>query len=121
MYLCSSALIFFIDWDFSLLHMSMDLSSVLAALNSPMVPSGTGTNNQLASPHGCLSGLDGPEPSGPLINPGQHLQLQVSARGQLGPWGVPETSHEGAAEGTEDLVHEGCVCCLGFRLIADDG
>ena len=73
MYLCSSALTFFIDWDFSLGYMSMDLSSVLAALTSPMVPSVTGTNNQVASPHGCLPGLAGPEPSGPLINPGQHL------------------------------------------------
>ena len=73
MYLCSSALLFFIDWDFSLGHMSMDLSSVLAALSSPMVPSVTGTINQVASPHGCLPGLAGPEPSGPLINPGQHL------------------------------------------------
>ena len=74
MYLCSSALIFFINWVFSLGHMSMDLSSVLTALSSPMVPSVTGTNNQVASPHGCLLGLAGCEPSGPLINPGQHLQ-----------------------------------------------
>ena len=54
--------------------MSIELSSVLTALTSPMVPSVTGTNNQVASPHGCFPGLTGPEPSGPLINPGQHLQ-----------------------------------------------
>ena len=45
----------------------------------------------------------------------------VSARGGLGPWEIPQTSHEGAAEGTEDLVHEGCVRCLLFRLSADGG
>ena len=33
----------------------------------------------------------------------------VSARGGLGPWGVFHTPHEGAAEGTEDLVHKNCV------------
>ena len=77
MYLFSSALIFFIDWDFSLGHMSIDLSSVLAALASPMVPSVTGTNNQVASPHGCLPGLATPEPSSALINPGQHLQAFI--------------------------------------------
>ena len=44
MYLCSSALIFWVDWDFSLGHMSMDLSSVLAALSSHGVPSVTGIN-----------------------------------------------------------------------------
>ena len=45
----------------------------------------------------------------------------VSVRVGLGPWGVSHTPHEGAAEGTEDLVHKGCVCCLGFRLSADGG
>ena len=45
----------------------------------------------------------------------------VSARGGLGPWGVPHTLHQVAAEGTEDLVHKGCVCCLGFPLSADAG
>ena len=79
MYLCSSASIFFIDWDFSLGHMSMDLSSVLAALTSPMVPSVTGTNNQVASPHGCLRGLASPEASGPLFNLGQHLHCFLLA------------------------------------------
>ena len=34
---------------------------------------------------------------------------------------VPHTSHEGAAEGTEDLVHKCCVRCLGFRLSTDGG
>ena len=75
MYLRSVALIFFIDWDFSLGHMSMNLSSFLAALSSPMVSSVTGTTNQVASPHGCILGLPGPEPSGVLNYPGQHLQL----------------------------------------------
>ena len=74
MYLCSSALIFYIDWDFSLGHMSMDLSSVLAALSSRGVSSVTGTNIQVASPQGCTPGLAGPEPSGTFIHPGQHLQ-----------------------------------------------
>ena len=39
----------------------------------------------------------------------------VSACGWLGPCGIHETSHEGA----EDLVHKGCVSCLGFCLGAD--
>ena len=47
--------------------------------------------------------------------------IPVSARGGLGPWGVHQTSQEGAAEGTEVLVHKGCVRCLGFRLSADGG
>ena len=47
--------------------------------------------------------------------------IPVSARGGLGPWGVPQTSQEGAAEGSEVLVHKGCVRCLGFRLSADGG
>ena len=74
MSLCSSALIFFIDWDSSLGHMSMDLPIVLAALSSPVVPSVTGTSIQVASPQGCTPGLAGPEPSGTLIYAGQHLQ-----------------------------------------------
>ena len=45
----------------------------------------------------------------------------VSARGGLAPWGVPQTSHEGAADDTEDLMHEGCVPCFRFRLNADGG
>ena len=45
----------------------------------------------------------------------------VSARGGLGPWGVPQTSHEGAAECSEDLVQKGCVRRLGFLLSADGG
>ena len=43
----------------------------------------------------------------------------VSARDGLGSWWVPQTSHEGAAENTEDLVHKGFVCCLAFCLSAD--
>ena len=45
----------------------------------------------------------------------------VSARHGLGPWGVHQTSHKGAAEGTEDLVHKGCVRCLGFRVSTNGG
>ena len=75
MYLCSSALVFYIDWDFSLGHMSMDLSGVLAALSSHGVASATGTNIQVASPQGCTPGLAGPEPSGTFIHPGQHLHM----------------------------------------------
>ena len=45
----------------------------------------------------------------------------VSARGGLGPWGGPHTSHEGGAEGAEDLVHNSCVRCLSFRLSANGG
>ena len=45
----------------------------------------------------------------------------VLARGGLGPWRYPQTSQEGAAEVPEDLVHKGCVRCLGFRLSAAGG
>ena len=45
----------------------------------------------------------------------------VSARGGSGPSGVPHALHEGAAEGTDDFVHKGCVCRLGLRLSADGG
>ena len=37
----------------------------------------------------------------------------------LGSSAVAQTSHEGAAEGTEDLVHKDCVSCFGSRLSAD--
>ena len=47
--------------------------------------------------------------------------LQFSARGGSGPPGVSHAPHEGAAEGTEDLVDKGCLRCLGFRLSADGG
>ena len=80
MNLCSSASIFFIDCVFPLGHMSMDLPSVLAALSSHRVPSVTGTSIQVASPHACTPGLAGPEPSGPLIHPEQHLH---GSRGYL--------------------------------------
>ena len=73
MYLCSSALIFYVDWDFSLGHMSTDLSSVLAALSSHGVPSVTRTNIQVASPQGRTLDLAGPEPSGTFIHRGKHL------------------------------------------------
>ena len=42
----------------------------------------------------------------------------ISARGGLGPWGVSHTPRECAAEGPENLVHKGCLCCLDFRLSA---
>ena len=80
MYLCSSALIFYIDWDFSVGHMSMDLSSVLAALSSHGVRSVTGTNIQVASPQGCTPRLAGPEPSGTIIHPGQHLHAPTARK-----------------------------------------
>ena len=74
MYLCSSALIVYIDWDLYLRHLSRDLSSILAALSSHGVPLVTGTNIHVASPQGCTPGLAGPEPSSTFIHPGQHLQ-----------------------------------------------
>ena len=54
----------------------------------------------------------------PMVPPRVFL---VSARGGSGPGGVSQTPHERAAEGTEDLVHKGRVCGLGFRLSADGG
>ena len=124
MYLCSSALIFFIDWDFSLGDMSMDLSnlsSVLAALSSPMVPSVTGTINQVASPQGCTPGLAGPEPSGLLNNPRQNLHgsrgyLNVVPAGptpSLGPLG---TQRE--AVGTPEVTISLPLCCATEALRA---
>ena len=38
-----------------------------------------------------------------------------------GPWGVTHTSHKGAAEGTEDFLHQGSVRRPGLRLSADGG
>ena len=38
-----------------------------------------------------------------------------------GPWGVTRTSYKGAAEGTEDFVHQGRVRRPGLRLSADGG
>ena len=38
-----------------------------------------------------------------------------------GPLGVSQASHKGAAEGTEDFVHKGRVCCLGLGLSVDGG
>ena len=105
---------FLIDWDFSLGHMSMDLPSVLAALSSPMVPSVTRTSTQVASPHGCIPGLAGPEPSGPLIYPGQHLHgsrgyLNVVPAGptpSLGPLGT-----QMEAVGTPQVTIWLPLCC----------
>ena len=80
MYLCSSALIFYIDSYFSLGHMSMDMSRVLAALSFCRVPSVTATNIQVASPQGCTPRLASPEHSGTFIQPGQHLHANRNTR-----------------------------------------
>ena len=40
---------------------------------------------------------------------------------ESGPWGVTHTSYKGAAEGTEDFVHQGRVRRPGLRLSADGG
>ena len=66
----------------------------------------------------CWAGRGGLDGAASRVHGGV---FPVSARGGLGPWGVPHTPHEGAAEGTEDLVHVGCVCCLGFCFSADGG
>ena len=68
---------------FSLGHMSMDLSSVFAALFSHGDPLVTGTNIQVASPQGCTPGLARPEPSGTFFLPEQHLQPLNLERGEL--------------------------------------
>ena len=65
----------------------------------------------------CWVGRGGPDGAASRVYGSVFL---VSARGRSGPWGVSPTPQEGAAEGTEDLVHKGCVCCLGYRLSADD-
>ena len=77
MYLVSSALTFYVDWDFLLGQMSMDVSSVLAALSSHEVLSVTGTKFQVAFPQGCTPGVAGHEPCGSFIHPGQHLYWKV--------------------------------------------
>ena len=82
-YLGSSASNLFIDWDFSLGHMSMDLPSVLAALSSPMGPWVTGTSIRVVSSQGCNPGLAGPEPSRPLIYPGLHLQSEGQEKAEV--------------------------------------
>ena len=87
----------FFDWDFSLGPMSMDLSSVLAALSSHGVLLVTGTNIQVASLQACTPGLGGPEPSGTFIQPGHHLHgsrdylnvVRACSSPPLGPQGHP--------------------------------
>ena len=114
MYSCSSPLGFFIDWDFSLGHMSMDLSSVFAAPSSPVVPLVTGTSIQVASPQGCIPSLAGPEPSGPLSYSGQQLNgsggyLNVLPAGptpSLGPLGT-----QMKAVGTPEVTFSLPLCC----------
>ena len=54
------------------------------------------------------------------------MRLRVTAAGPVagcgsGPWGVTHALHKGAAEGTEDFVHQGRVRHLGLRLSADGG
>ena len=66
----------------------------------------------------CWLGRGGPDGAASCVRWGV---FPVSACGGLGPRGVPQTSHEGAVERTEDVVHKGCVRCLGFRLSADGG
>ena len=66
----------------------------------------------------CLVGRSGPDGATSRICGGL---FPVSARGGSRPWGLPQTSHEGAAEGIEVLLHKGSVRCLGFRLSADGG
>ena len=110
----SSALIFYIDWDFYLGHMSMDVSSDLAALSSHGVPWVTGTNIQVASPRGCTPGLAGPEPCGTFIHSGQHLH---GSRGYLngvpaGP--IPSLAPQGIAVNTvgpQEVTISLCLCC----------
>ena len=114
MYLCSSALIFYIDCDFSLGHMSMDLSSVLTALSSHGVPLVNGTIIQAASPQGCNPGVAGPEPSGTFIHRGQHLHgstsyLNIVYAGptpSLGPLGT-----QMEAAGTPEVTILLPLCC----------
>ena len=64
----------------------------------------------------CWARRGGPDGAASRVHGGVFL---VSARGGCGPLGVSPTPHEGAAEGTEDLVQKGCVCCLDFRLGAN--
>ena len=66
----------------------------------------------------CRAGRSGPDGAASRVHGGV---FPVSARCGLGPLGVPATPHDGAAEGTENLVHKGCVCCLGFLLSTDGG
>ena len=66
----------------------------------------------------CQAGRGGPDGAASRVPGGVFL---VSARGGSGRSGVSHTPHEGAAEGTEDLVHQGRVCRLGFRPSANGG
>ena len=59
-------------------HMSMYLSSLLAAFSFHRVPLATGTNIQVASLQGCTPGLAGSEPSGTFIHQGKHLYAAYS-------------------------------------------
>ena len=64
------------------------------------------------------AGRGGPDSAASRVHGGVFL---VSACCGAGPWGVSYTPHKGAAEGTDDFVHKGCVCCLGFCLSTDGG
>ena len=45
----------------------------------------------------------------------------VSARCGSASGAVLHAPHEDAAEGTEDFMHNGRVCCVGLRLGVDGG
>ena len=50
-----------------------------------------------------------------------HCRCRSCGRLQLRALGVSHASHKGAAEGTADFVHKGCVWRLGLRLNANGG
>ena len=114
MQLCSSAIIFLIDWHFLLVHLSMELSSVLAALSSYGVLWVTGTNIQFASPQCSIPGVANPEPSGTFIHPGQHLHggggyLNVVPAGPTPPLGPQGTQMD--AVGAPEVSISLPLCC----------
>ena len=78
MYLVASTFIFYIDWEFSLPHMSKDVSSFLHALSSHGVPSVNKITILVKLPQGSTLDLAGPEPSAPFIDPGQHLHRYLA-------------------------------------------
>ena len=64
------------------------------------------------------AGRGGPDGVAPRVHGGV---VPVSVRDGSGPWGVLHASHQGAAEGTEALVHKRRVCRLGVRVDGDGG
>ena len=110
------------DWDFSLVHMTMDVSSVLAALSSRGAPSVTGTNIQVATPQGCTPGLANPEPSGAFIHPGQYLHgsrgyLMVVPAGPTPPLGPQCTQMD--AVGTPEVTFLLSLCTVQPKRLKD--